>query len=73
MVSTFRLEMNNGDRVAAIRGFLQQLLTQQAVAAVLVAQHLPGKSMVMPTLVTEAERLQGADPQIGRGSWRGRV
>jgi formate dehydrogenase subunit beta len=62
MASTFRLDMNNGDRVAAIRGFLQQQLTQQAVAAVLVTQHLPGKSMVMPTLVTAAERLDGADP-----------
>ncbi len=62
MASTYRLEMKNGDRVAAIRGFLQQLLTQEAVRAVLVAQHLPRKSLVMPTLVTEPERLEGADP-----------
>jgi formate dehydrogenase subunit beta len=62
MSNYYRLEMKDGDRVAAIRGLLRQLLAKETVAAVLVSQHLPRKSMVMPTLVTETERLEEADP-----------
>jgi formate dehydrogenase subunit beta len=62
MASTYRLEVKDGDIVAGLRGFLQRLLSTEAVRAVLVPQHLPMKSMVMPTLVTEPDRLEGADP-----------
>ena len=62
MVGTYRLEVQNGDIVAALRCFLQRLLATAAVRAVLVPQHLPMKSMVMPTLVIEPDRLEGADP-----------
>jgi formate dehydrogenase subunit beta len=62
MTSIYRLEMGNGDIVAGLRGFLQRLLSTEAVRAVLVPQHLPRKSMVMPTLVTEPDRMEGADP-----------
>ena len=62
MASTNRLEVKDGDIVAGLRGFLQRLLSTGAVRAVLVPQHLPMKSMVMPTLVTEPDRLEGADP-----------
>jgi len=54
--------MGNGDIVAGLRGFLQRLLSTEAVRAVLVPQHLPRKSMVMPTLVTEPDQMEGADP-----------
>ncbi len=59
---TARLEMGQGDRTAAVRGFLRRLLDSQAVGAVLVAQPLPRKRLRMPTLVTDPERLEGADP-----------
>jgi formate dehydrogenase subunit beta len=62
MASTYRLEVKNGDIVSGVRCFLQSLLSTAAVRAVLVPQHLPMKSMVMPTLVTEPDRLEGADP-----------
>jgi formate dehydrogenase subunit beta len=62
MAGTYRLEVDNGDILAGLRRFLQSLLSTTAVRAVLVPQHLPMKSMVMPTLVTEPERLEGADP-----------
>ena len=62
MAGTYRLEVKNGDIVAGVRCFLQSLLLTETVRAVLVPQHLPMKSMVMPTLVTEADRLEGADP-----------
>jgi len=54
--------MGNNDIVAGLRGFLQRLLSTEAVRAVLVPQHLPRKSMVMPTLVTEPDQMEGADP-----------
>ena len=62
MASTYRLEVENGDIVAGLRSFLQSLISTEAVRAVLLPQHLPMKSMVMPTLVTEPDRMEGADP-----------
>lgn len=62
MGATYRLELKDGDIVSALRGFLQDLLATGAVRAVLVPAHRPMKSMVMPTLVTEPARMEGADP-----------
>jgi formate dehydrogenase subunit beta len=62
MTDTYRLDPQDGGRVPAIRGFLQGLLTAEAVRAVLVPQHLPLKRMVMPTLVTRPGGLAGVDP-----------
>lgn len=62
MNSTYRLEVENGDAVAALRGFLQKLLGSGAVHALLAPMHLPMKPMVMPTLITQAERLESVDP-----------
>lgn len=62
MAGTYRLEVKNGDILAGVRRFLQSLLSTAAVRAVLVPQHRPMKSMVMPTLVTEPDRMEGADP-----------
>jgi formate dehydrogenase subunit beta len=62
MAGTYRLEVANGDIVAGLRGFLKELLATGAVRALLVPRHLPMKSLVMPTLVTEPDRMEGADP-----------
>ncbi len=62
MNGTYRLEMENGDAVAAVRGFLQKLLGSAAVHALLAPMHLPMKSMVMPSLATRSDRLEGVDP-----------
>jgi formate dehydrogenase subunit beta len=62
MRDTYRLEPHDSGTLAGIRGFLQGLLRAEAVRAVLVPQHLPLKRMVMPTLVTRPEQMDGADP-----------
>lgn len=62
MTDTYRLDPQDGGMVPAIRGFLKSLLTADAVAALLVPQHLPLKRMVMPTLVTRPDRMDGVDP-----------
>jgi len=62
MTDTYRLDPQEGSLSAAIRGFLQNLLSAEAVRAVLVPQHLPNKRLVMPTLVTRPEGMDGVDP-----------
>lgn len=62
MTDTYRLDPQEGNQPAVIRGFLQSLLAAGAVRAVLVPQHLPLKRMVMPTLVTRPEGMGGVDP-----------
>lgn len=56
------MEITNGDVLAALRGFFRSILRQEDVGAILVPQHLPNKNVVMPTLVTDPEQLNGADP-----------
>ena len=62
MTDTYRLDLQEGGLPAGIRGFLQNLLAAERVRAVLVPQHLPMKRLVMPTLVTRPEGMDGVDP-----------
>jgi formate dehydrogenase (coenzyme F420) beta subunit len=62
MTDTYRLDVQDGGLPAVIRGFLQNLLAAGALRAVLVPQHLPMKRLVMPTLVTRPEGMDGVDP-----------
>ncbi len=62
MNSTYRLDVEGGDIVAALRRLFQKLLGGGGLQALLAPMHLPMKSMVMPTLITQADRLEGVDP-----------
>ncbi len=62
MVKTAMIEVRDGNAVKSLQAFLKALLTQGFVDALLVAQHLPNKSAVMPTLVSDPEQLDRADP-----------
>lgn len=62
MTDTYRFDLQDGGPPAVIRGFLQNLLAAGAVRAVLVPQHLPMKRLVLPTLVTRPEGMDGVDP-----------
>jgi formate dehydrogenase (coenzyme F420) beta subunit len=62
MATTVKLEVKDNDIVASLQVFLKSLLGQPQIGAMLVAQHLPMKNVVMPTLVTDPESLEGADP-----------
>jgi formate dehydrogenase subunit beta len=62
MTSTYRLDVKNGDMVGAIRTFLQEALSKEAVRAVLAPRHLPMRAMVMPALVARADQMDGVDP-----------
>jgi formate dehydrogenase (coenzyme F420) beta subunit len=62
MATTVKIEVKDNDIVDSLQIFLKLLLRQPQVDAMLVSQHLPMKNMVMPTLVTDPEALEGADP-----------
>lgn len=62
MATTVKIEVKNNDMTASLQEFLKSVLGQPQVGAMLVSQHLPMKNVVMPTLVTDPEALEGADP-----------
>jgi len=62
MAITAKIEVSEKDVLGALRGFFEDLLKLDEIKAILVPQHLPAKNMVMPTLVTEPDHLNGVDP-----------
>jgi formate dehydrogenase subunit beta len=62
MAITAKIDVKEQDILGSLRGFFEDLLKLDAIKAILVPQHLPAKNMVMPTLVTEPDHLNGVDP-----------
>lgn len=62
MAKTAMIPIENGNLLAGLREFLRRVLARPEVAAVLVPCQLPMKAMVMPTLVSDPERLAAANP-----------
>ena len=62
MGKTASIEVKEKNLIASLQGFLKKLLEETEIEAILVAQHLPMRNVVMPTLVTDPEKLEGADP-----------
>ncbi len=62
MVKTAKIEVKDQDLLRALREFFKSILGNDEVSAILVPWQLPMKRMVMPTLVTDPERLDRADP-----------
>lgn len=62
MAITAKIDVTNKDTLKALRGFLRNVLEIEDIKAILVPQHLPMKDMVMPTLVSDPDQLNGVDP-----------
>jgi formate dehydrogenase (coenzyme F420) beta subunit len=62
MASMAIIEVREDGPLAALRGFFATLLGSGKISALLVPQHLPMKASVMPTLVTDPDKLTGVDP-----------
>jgi formate dehydrogenase subunit beta len=62
MTQTAKIDVKNHDLPAALQDFFKTLLREGDISALLVSQHLPMKDSVMPTLVTDPEKLTGVDP-----------
>ncbi len=62
MAKIAKIEVKEQDLLTSLNGFFKSLLQDGDLGAVMVAQHLPMKNAVMPTLVTDPEKINGADP-----------
>ncbi len=62
MTHAATVALTDGDLLGGLKGLLRSILALDEIAALLVPQRLPMKSMVMPTLVTDPDRLEGVDP-----------
>ena len=62
MTTTAKLDVNNQDILLTLREFLQSVLEQDEISAILAPQRLPMKNVVMPVLITDPEQLNRADP-----------
>ncbi|MEE9504647.1 MAG: Coenzyme F420 hydrogenase/dehydrogenase, beta subunit C-terminal domain [Thermodesulfobacteriota bacterium] len=60
MARKVTLEVKAGDLTRTLRGFFAELLTKGNLDALLIPLELPNKVNVVPTLVTEVEKLQCA-------------
>jgi len=62
MTITAKIDVKEKDLLGALREFFKDILEIEYIQAILVPQHLPMKNMVMPTLVTDPDQLNGVDP-----------
>jgi len=62
MAINAKIDVKDQDILSSLKDFFRSILQLEDVSAILVPQHLPMKNVVMPTLVTDPERLDGVDP-----------
>lgn len=62
MATTAKIQIEGGNPVQAMQDFLGKVLALDNVGGILVPVHHFGKGVPMPTLVTEPEGLERADP-----------
>ena len=62
MMQTAEIEVKEHNLLDALKGFFKTLLQKGEIGALMLPQHLPMKNSVMPTLVTNPEKIDGADP-----------
>lgn len=62
MAKTAKIEVRDGDIGKSLGDFLKKILERPDIQALLVAQRLPIKNMVMPTLISDPSAVNGVDP-----------
>ena len=62
MSKTAKIDVKDQDLLQALRDLFKAILKQDEISAVLAPWRLPMKPMVMPTLITEPDQLDGIDP-----------
>ena len=62
MSITGKIAVQDKDVLGSLREFFKRVLETDDIKDLLVPQHLPMKNMVMPTLVTDPNQLDGVDP-----------
>ena len=62
MAITAKIDVKHKDILGSLQGFFRNILEMDEIQSLLVPQHLPMKNMVMPTLVSDPDHLNGVDP-----------
>jgi len=62
MAKTAKIEVKEEGLIASMQGFFKKLLEKGELNGLLVPQRLPKKDAVMPTLITDPEKINGTDP-----------
>lgn len=62
MIKTAKIDVKDQDLLGALRKLFKNILGQGDISAILTPWRLPAKKMVMPTLLTDPEQINGADP-----------
>lgn len=62
MAKIAKIEVKDEDLLTSLREFFRNLLRDGDLGAVMAPQHLSMKNTVMPTLVTDPEKLNAVDP-----------
>jgi formate dehydrogenase subunit beta len=62
MAKTAKIIVEDQNLLGFLQGFFKKFLQNGDIKALLVPQHLPMKNVVMPTLVTDPEKINGSDP-----------
>jgi formate dehydrogenase subunit beta len=62
MAITAKIDVKDKDILGSLQDFFKNILETGEIQSLLVPQHLPMKNMVMPTLVTDPNHLNGVDP-----------
>jgi formate dehydrogenase subunit beta len=62
MASIVKIQVKEQNPVASLQDFFRTLLQNGDISGLMVPQHLGMKNAVMPTLVTNPEKLDAADP-----------
>ena len=62
MIKTAKIEVMDQDLLGALRELFKNILGQEDISAILAPWRLPAKRMIMPTLLTDPDQLNGVDP-----------
>ena len=62
MATTVKIPIKDQNLVSSLQDFFKTMLRDGDITGLMVAQHLPTKNAVMPTLVTDPDKLDAADP-----------
>ena len=62
MIKTAKIDVNDQDLLGALRVLFKNILEKEDISAILAPWRVPTKKMVMPTLLTDPDQLNGVDP-----------
>jgi len=62
MIKTVKIDIKDQDLLGTLRALFKNILEKEDISAILAPWRLPTKKMVMPTLLTDPDQLNGVDP-----------